>query len=138
MKLTFKNLNDPQFNQTLNRLSRETGFANFKAAYNVSKIMRRLTKELKEARALNEKIMAEYVEKNEDGTTKFDVETKLPVFKSEEAEKEYFAKHKDFLETEFEIDCYPIKLDDLGTIKLSPHEINAIHDILVLDTEEEA
>lgn len=135
MTLKFSTLNDPNFNTTLNKLSKETGFSNFKASYNVAKILRRLTKELKIARDLNLKLVKDYAEVDDKGNPVFDNQTGMPKFLDEEKQKEYQAKHKDFLETEIDLDCSPVTLQDLGTIKLSPHEINALEPILVMENE---
>ena len=136
IKLTFGNLNDPGMNQALNKLSRETGFVDFKASYNVAKILRRLTKELGLAREVNQNILIDFCEVDEaTKKAKFDPNSGQPVFLSDEKREEYFEKHKEFLKTDFEIDCEPIRVADLGTIKLSPHELNCLEPVLHMDVE---
>ena len=50
LKLKFKNLNDENFSKALAKISVDPGWATFQAAYNVSKILRRIKNELTSAR----------------------------------------------------------------------------------------
>ncbi len=61
IKIKFTHLNNPAFTESLAKLSQETGWEDFKASYNVAKILRRVSKELNLARQTHLKILEKYL-----------------------------------------------------------------------------
>lgn len=130
IKVKYSDINNSAFNQALIKLSKETGFTNFKASYNVARILRQITSEINIARELHGNWSKEYFLKDEEG--KFVPEPKSQfMFKIQpEKEQEFYTKWKDFLATEVEIKSDVIKLDDLGNVKISPEDIVALTPIM--------
>lgn len=131
IKLSFKHLNDQDFAKALIKLSNEQGWANFQSSYNVAKILRRMKKELSTAREMHQKLIEKYAKKDEKGGF---LRAETGPFPYElENQAEYEEKMKDFLETQVELDCHPITERDLGSIKLSPSDINTLEPIFDLE-----
>lgn len=132
IKLKFSHLNDQDFAKALVKLSNEQGWASFKSSYNMAKILRRMKKEIQIAREMHQKLLENYVSKDEKGGFLRAEEGTFPYKMEEENRKEYDAKMAEFLETEVEIDCHLIAEDDLGSIKLTPSDINTLEPIFDL------
>jgi len=134
VKVKFRHLNDNNFSAVLAKLANETSWTSFQQAYNVSKLLRRIHKELGLARETHIKMLEQYAIKDEEGKYLAEPETPggLPYKISDEKKDEYEKKMQEFLETEVEIDCQPIDTEELNNIKLTPVEITTIEPILNL------
>jgi hypothetical protein len=135
MKLTFEKLNENQFTNTLVRLSNENGFADFKATYNVAKLYRRVQKELKVARDLHLKLLEKYAEKDENGNFVPQPNARAPYKIKPECEEAYEKEMEEFMATEFEVDCQPLKASQLGSVRVTPADIVALGDVFEIDEE---
>lgn len=129
LKIKFKNLNDENFSRVLAKISTDPGWSTFRAAYNVSKILRRIKSELGTAREAHLKILENYAKKDEKGGFLVHKKGGLPYEIKEELKAEYEKKMKEFLETEVDIDCVAIKEEDIGDVKLTPQEIDTLSPI---------
>lgn len=132
IKIKFAHLNNEDFAKALVRLSNESGWANFQSSYNVAKILRRMKKELQTAREQHVKLLKNYAKMDEKGGFLRAEEGTFPYQIEDEKKAEYDAKMAEFLETEVELDCWPLKEEDLGSIKLTPSEINTLEPIFDL------
>lgn len=125
IKLSYKTLNSASFNETLGYLSQQKDFANFQAAYNVAKLMRKVQEELKIARELYTKKTDELLVKDEKGQH---VLAKTPTsytpFEILEGKTEEFGKLlEEFLATEIEIEGRYLQVTEMGQVKLSPQQM---------------
>jgi hypothetical protein len=132
IKLKFADLNNEDFARALIKLSNEPGWANFQSSYNVAKILRRMKKELQTAREQHFKLLENYAKKDEKGGFLVAKEGTFPYQIEDDKREEYDSKMAEFLATEVELDCWPIKETDLGSIKLTPSEINTLDPIFDL------
>lgn len=130
LKLKFKNLNDENFSKALAKISVDPGWATFQAAYNVSKILRRIKNELTSARETHLSILKNYAKTDENGGFLTHKSGGFPFEIKEDLKEEYETKMKEFLETEVELDCTTIKANDIGSVKLTPSEIDTLSPII--------
>ncbi len=123
--LTYKTLNDEGFNKALATIAAQTGYADFQASYNVAKIARKFGTELKTARETYAKWVDAYIVKDEKGVPKMAAEPNQHVpWEIKEGMQEEFEKGmENFMKTEITIEAAPLKLTDLGQVKLSPLQI---------------
>ncbi len=131
IKLTYKTLNSQSFNQALEYLTAQQGFANFNAAYNVAKISRKIQEELKIARELYTKATDVLLEKDEKGQP---VMAKTPnpwtPFQILEGKTEEYGKlFEEFLAKEIQIEGRYIQTQDVGNVKLSPQQMLTLEPI---------
>lgn len=138
INLTFKHLNDGEFNRSLLRLSKEQGFSNFNASYNVAKLVRKLGKELKTAQEMHSNIVKKYANMDEKGGFIRPEGGHLPYEIKAENQKPYNEELEQFMKTEVKVEVPPLTVEDLGTITLSPAEINALEPLLTLSSEQDA
>lgn len=131
IKLNYKTLNSEGFNQALAQLSAQNGFASFDATYNVAKIAKQFGEELKHARELYGKWTEKFLVKGEDG--KFKPAQKphplCPWEIKEGMEEEFNKAMEDFLKTEVTLNAKPLGINELGSIRLSPHQVLALEPI---------
>ncbi len=137
IKLTYEQINSQSLNEGLQALSKEKNFPSFQSSYNVSKIVRKIEKEQKLARELYHGFLKDFVVVDEKGVPQFKKDAPYGEFDFLEGKKDEFEKKvKDFMTVEVEIHAKPITADDLCSIKLAPHLINAIEPILDLSAFE--
>lgn len=129
--LNYKVLNSEGFNQALATLASQTGFSDFQAAYNVAKLTRQFGEELKIARELYAKWTEKFMVKDENGQPKrATVPHPLCPWEIKEGMTEEFNKEMDnFLKTEITIKATPIKIQDLGQIRLSPTQVLSLEPV---------
>lgn len=127
IKLTYAQLNEPALFQSLNALAAEKDFPEFKTAYSVSKLVRRIRNELRVAAEHHKEIIMPFVEKDEAGKAKTDERGGVTI--APEKKAEWDEKLQQFLDHEVEFDVDPIKVTELGAIKLSPNDILALEPI---------
>lgn len=125
IKLTYKTLNDEGFNKALATLAAQTGYSDFQASYNVAKIARKFGIELKTARETYAKWVDAFIVREEDGTPKMAAQPNqhIPWEIKEGMQDEFEKGMENFLKTEITIEAAPLKLSDLGQVKLSPLQI---------------
>ncbi|HZX13717.1 MAG TPA: hypothetical protein VFF49_04880 [Thermodesulfobacteriota bacterium] len=137
IKLTYRELNSEGLNQAIYELSVKVGFSNFKTAYNIAKISRKFKSELAIARESYLKWVKDFALLDESG--KFKVaqtpSTACPWEIDPNKKEEFEAKMSEFLKVEVMIPCHPINISDLGSVQLSPLQINNL--LPLLDLEEE-
>lgn len=126
--LDYKTLNDDRFYTSLAKLSAEVSIPDFKTSYNIGKIKRRCAKEIHAARDEHQKILKDCAQWDEEGKLVKE-EGKMYTIKPEKQET-YEAKMKDFLEHEFEVDCWKVEPDKLGETPLTPDEVMALEPIM--------
>jgi hypothetical protein len=143
IKLNYGQINSSEFNQSLMLLSAQNGFSSMQSSYNVARIVRQFNKELKTARELYNNFVKEFTKKDEKGNPVPLSEGATPhpycPWELEEGKRAEFDKKIDeFLKVEVEIQSHPLKLSDLGTIKLSPQHLMALEPIMDLGDLEPA
>lgn len=132
IKLTYKQLNSAEFNQALQSLSRQTGFAGFQASYSMAKIARKFQEELKIARELFDKKADEFIEKDSKGDRMIaeKAHPSMPWKLIEGKENAYEEMLSDFLKTEVTLDASPLRAFQLGSVQLSPNHMLVLEPIL--------
>jgi hypothetical protein len=130
IKLTYEQINNAALSQAIDDLSKQSSFANFQAAYNVSRIQRQFTKELKTARDAYSKWADDYLVK-EDGKYKA-AETPgryTPFAIKEGKETEFNTKMEEFLSVKVVLESSPIKVEDMLSVKITPQQIAGLEPI---------
>jgi hypothetical protein len=126
IKLTYKIIDDRSFLETLKQLSNYP-FRNQRFSYNVSKIWRRLISEVEAANEQWIKLLKQYAELDEKGSFVPKTEDAPHSFKIIEGkEAEFEAAKKDFEAVGFEIDCHPLKLEQLEQMPISGTQIDTL------------
>lgn len=121
IKLTYGQLNDPMLANTIHKLSQESGWASPAAAYNISRIYRQVSKLINEARTEFTAFSEKFALKDENGVNvPAKVPGPLPFELKEESKEEFEAQLKEFFKTEKTIESYPITIEALGDVKISP------------------
>ncbi|RLD69353.1 MAG: hypothetical protein DRI98_10680 [Bacteroidetes bacterium] len=133
--LTFEDLNKGAFTDALTRLSNEDGYATFKAAYNIAKILKTVDKELSTARDMHVKLLDKYAAKKEDGTFDVPEGNNVPYIIVPEKEDAYKTEMENFMHTAIDIECTPLKASELGTVRVTPADILALGDAFEIDEE---
>ena len=140
-KLKLKMLNEQNFMQGIERLA--TFELAPKAAYNIGKILDKIRQEHKTAGDGFKKIVGKYCEKDDKGEWKPEVQ-KMPGPDGKEGEvaipgsyiipkdkNDVFKKEVDeFLDIDFEINRFKVKLSDLGETKMQPNLLAALEPML--------
>ena len=125
IKLTYKTLNSEGFNQTLATLANQTGFGSFDAIYNVAKIVRQFSDELRIARETYAKWTKPLLVTEEDGTFKR-AEKPHPLCPWEikaDMTEEFNKQMDEFLKTEVTLNAKPLTFEDIGKIQLTPAQL---------------
>lgn len=136
MKLQLKTLNNPQFSMALMKLAQQDKWNDFKAAYNVGKIVRRIDREMNVARETHQKMLEVYGERDDKGNFVMEGEGPTAQVKVQaDKEKEYKEKLDSFLAGEVEIDCAPVALDAMSECNLTPLELNSLEPIFVVSAD---
>jgi len=132
IKLTYQQLNSEGMNHALMTLANQNGYASVKAAYNVMRIKKQFDKALKEARELYNKLTDEFLVKDESGkpvpATTPNAYSPYEIIPARL--DEFNKKIEEFLQMDVEIQSYPVKADELGSVKLSPQQMIALDNIL--------
>jgi hypothetical protein len=128
VKLSYAKMNSRDFFNALSRLSQERGFADFGTSYNVSKLVRRIQKELKVAADEHQKILKQYCHLDEKGRPKFKEDGKTWDIK-EDVQDDYDKAMEEFLAFEVEFDVHPLDTRKIGSVKLSPADCITLDEI---------
>lgn len=132
-KLTNRQLKDPAFNQALAKLG-AFGFKNAKTAYNVAKVIRKVTQEGAIVQELYTKLIKQYAELDEQGLIK-PLPDKPGTFQIKEGSVEEWQKAMDdLLALEFEVPCHKINIDDLDSVGLTATDMAAL-DVMLYSVE---
>jgi hypothetical protein len=135
IKVKFGNVRDQMFMAAMSKLAHSPTFKDPKAAYNIARIIAKLGQQTDTTNELFVKLLKQYAKLDEKGNF-IPVENRPGTFQiPDERSEEWNTKLKEFEAIEFDIDRYAIKLDDIADAKLTPAELNAIHDILDVDGE---
>lgn len=131
IKLNYKTLNSESFNQALANLSSQSGFSDFQAAYNVAKITKAFAEEIKTARELYAKWTEEFIVKDENGKPKKATtpHALCPWEIKEDKLEEFNKAMDDFMKTEVTLPARPLKIQDLGQIRLAPAQVLSLEPI---------
>lgn len=129
IKTTYKHFNTQDITPALAKLANCKAFP-IKTAYNVSKIVKALKKEVMEASEVFMKLLDKYGEKDEKGLPKMDGNG--PTIKPESKE-EYEKEFKQFLEIEVEVNRNPIPIELLEPAELTPVEIAALEPMILIE-----
>jgi len=132
IKLTYSDLNSEGFADALGELANQKGFATFPAAYNIAKIYRKFNNEMKLAREAYFDWSKDYFVKDDEGKFKAasTPSALTPWEIKEDKVEEFHKKMSDFLSTKITIHADPIKIEDLGTVKMSPKQIVSLESII--------
>ena len=147
--LTLEQLNDPSIFDALNFLCEQPMGA--KAAWNISRLQKKIDKAIKEARENYIKGLKSFVKLDNKG------EIQPDVFKNDQQAKPYGRKKgdpvpgsyvildekkdefegwvKEYMQIEFTIESYKIHMDDLAEVTLTPAQLSAL-DPIILSREE--
>lgn len=127
--ITYKNLNNAELQQALGFLGQQTQFANFQAGYNVARILRQFHKETKTAQEMYKQWSNDFFVKDEKGApmpANPPTNPLTPFQLLEGKEEEFKKKMEEFLEVKVEIKSHPLKVEDMGQVRLSPAMIVAL------------
>lgn len=124
--LNYKIIDQQEFAQALVVL-KDYPFRNQRFAYNVAKIWRRLDAEFQVANGLWQKLIRQFAEVDEKGKLVPRSPEEPNTFKiPEDKTADFEAAKKSFTSIEFEIDCHPLKLEQLETMPISAGQIEAL------------
>lgn len=131
IKLTFNQLNNPNFGGAITKLAQQVGFASPSVAYNVSRIMRQISAKTKEARNEFAVFAEAFTMKDENGKFVPAEEMGAYPFKVIPEQKEAFeAQTVAFFNTETTIESNPLTIEDLGSVEISPADLLALDGII--------
>jgi hypothetical protein len=133
MKIKYSTLKDPMFISGMAKVNR-CPFPKTRLSYNVSRIVDKVQQEAKRAQDIWIKLVKQYAKMDEKGEF-ISPEDKPGCYEiPDEKQEEFKVKVEEFENFEFDIDRYPLKLDDLNGSGLSPQEIHTME--CVLDVSE--
>ena len=137
-KLKYGDLNNSKFTEALTTLSKQQ--FEFKTAYNITKILRRVTQIQQQALPKYKILVDQFLEKDEKGNpvsiNKTDA-SGAPLFKIKDDKRdEYKAAIEDFMNTEFELDCHKIYSKHLENRAISPDVLYQLMDADLITDEE--
>jgi hypothetical protein len=135
IKLSYKLMNNEGFNEALATLSSSKGFADVRTAYNVGKIAKKYSEALQVARRVYTEKSEKFLVKDDTGAfVQAETPNGLCPFQIKEGMKEEFeAMMADFMQTEIAIEVFPLELESLGDVKLSPLQVLALEPLLVVE-----
>jgi len=139
MKLTFADLNRGEFTQTLAKLSTKEGYGSLKAALKIAKMSKQVEENITVAREQHVKMLNKYAAKDDNGaflTPEKQQPGDAPYIIKPECEGEYNKLMGEFMSTEVEIIGEPLLASELGTVMLTPNEINSLGDAFKVDEGE--
>lgn len=132
IKLTYAQLNNPGFSDAIARLAQKDGFASARVSYNVSRIYRQISVKLKEARAEFGAFAEPFTLKDEKGKpVPAEQPAAFPFQIIPEKNDDFEKQTVEFFNTETTIESYPLSIDDLGSVEISPADIMALGPIIV-------
>lgn len=99
-----------------------------KVAYNIAKIIKAIEKENQLFEETRQRLLEKFCEKNENGSIK--VNNNGNAIVRSECVDDYNAEIKELLESKVEITAEPIRLEDLGTLELTPAQAYAISEFI--------
>lgn len=135
--LTYAQLNNPNFADTVSRLAQKEGFSNAKVSFNVSRIYRQISAKLKQARVEFSEFSEPFTLKDETGLpVKADGPAPFPFKIIPEKQAEFEAQTVVFFNQECSIESYPLSLEDLGSVEISPLDILNLGNIIVEESSE--
>lgn len=125
-----KYLGESRFQSALSKLYHHADWANQGASYNVGKIVKECENQWKDVRAEHDKILRKHAEVDEQGNLVKDEESGLPFKLIEEKKADYEKAVMELMDIEFKVERHPIKVEDMGKIKLSAAELEALEPMI--------
>jgi len=136
IKLTFADLNKGGFTQVLAKLSNKDGFASLSAALKISKMLKQVEENVTIAREQHIKMLNKYAKKDENGafiTPENHQPGDAPYIISPEHEETYNTAMDEFMMTEITVEGEPLKASELGSVMLSPNDLNDLGEAFDMD-----
>jgi len=133
LELTFRDLNDMQFNDVLRKLGSTGAYTNKKAFKNVFKLLKNISSEQKLARSMHTAILKDHAELDEKGELKPDEVSKRPYVILDGKKDLYNAAMESFMSNVIELDCLPVRLEDIPDGTLSPNEVLVLEPLLDIE-----
>lgn len=130
LELKYGHLRNVNFLRGINRLANYQGLKDPKALYNIMRITKKIEQEGKNSDELFMKVVKQYAELDEKGDVVC-IEDKPGMPKiPEEKQKEYAEKLKEFMDIDFKIERFKVKLSDVVGAGFSAKELEGLEDIL--------
>ena len=119
IKLTYKDIRNPDFSKGLKKLADCSDIKNVSVLLKIVKMYKAVANAEKDCVAVNQKLLDQHGTREEDQYKIVNVEG--------------FNKDiEELLKTEFEIECDPIKFNDILAAKLAPSDIHALEQLISL------
>lgn len=134
IKVPYKLLKSPQFQVALRKISNHP-FKSQKSAYNVMRIAKKVDEESKNCQELFTKLLKGFAKLDDKGEF-VPVDGQPGTYQVPDEKQADFQKAaEEFDELEFTIERYPIKLEELDGVGLSPAELGAVESLLQPEEE---
>jgi len=132
IKMKYLNFRNPVFLHTMAKIAR-CPIKDPKALYNALRISKKVTSEGRQAEEVFMRLLKQHAVLDAAGGI-LPIEDKPGTYQiKEESKGEWEQKIKDYMDIEWEMERYPLKLADISAANLTPEELHAIEEILDLE-----